>query len=147
MAIIGGIPHFQTYPYKWKFQWEMFHCHGWLPESMHEWDGGANCRRLAKARKNLWVPRSIKSLILVWVVEGANVWATIVTNYQIDNQEGGDSTQLQKKTTLKRTKPSILKAQVTTPPQSWNNFPLGSKHCTTILVFGWQLAPVVQKVQ
>jgi hypothetical protein len=51
------------------------------------------------------------------VVEGANAWAIIVTNYQIENQDGGDSTQLQKKSTLKRTKPSILKAQLTTPPQ------------------------------
>jgi hypothetical protein len=31
------------------------------------------------------------------VVEGANAWAIIVTNYQIENQDGGDSTQLQKK--------------------------------------------------
>ena len=43
-----GTLHGWKIVYKWRFQWKiikwgMFHCHGWLPEGMHDWDGGATC--------------------------------------------------------------------------------------------------------
>ena len=41
-----GTLHGWKIVYKWRFQWKiikwvMFHCHGWLPEGMHDWDVGA----------------------------------------------------------------------------------------------------------